>query len=200
MTNDLCNDSLIDGRLLFTERRIFMQLFGGGTKLLTKNDTLITRNFFTGSHKNWTKLPTTDSNYNVAIFNYEGFFTNTREMSDYVISLLVDNSHGSTYLRLQCWTPKQFYFGNRIESGQCGLLTLTLPADLFSKQENYNNGNIVINTGLQQGDTNALFKHEMLESGSIPSNWLPAPEDWGFAMKSDLDALKAEINQLKQGK
>lgn len=177
-----------------------MQVFGGGTKFLTENDVLITRNFFTGSHKNWTKLPTTDSNYNTTIFNYGDFFTNTREMSDYVISLLVDNSHGSTHLRLQAWTPKQFYFSNYIESGQCGLLTLKLPADLFSKKENYNNGNIVINTGLQQGDTNALVKHEMLESGSIPSNWLPAPEDWGFAMKSDLDALKAEIDQLKQNK
>ena len=177
-----------------------MQLFGGGAKFLTENDVLITRNFFTGSHKNWTKLPTTDSIYNITAFNYGDFFINTREMSDYVISLLVDNSHGSTHLRLQSWTPKQFYFSNYIEPGQCGLLTLKLPADLFSKKENYNHGNIVINTGLQQGDTNALIKHEMLESGSIPSNWSPAPEDWGFAMKSDLDALKAEIDQLKQNK
>lgn len=177
-----------------------MQLFGGGAKFLTENDVLITRNFFKGSHKNWAKLSTTDSNNNTFAFNHGDFFTSTREISDYVASVLVDNSHGSTYLRLQSWTPKQFYYGNRIEAGQCGLLTLKLPADLFSKKENYNYGNIVITTGLQQGDTNALIKHEMLESGSIPSNWLPAPEDLGFAMKSDLDALKAEIDQLKQNK
>ena len=37
-----------------------------------------------------------------------------------------------------------------------------------------------------------------LEKGSIATSWCPAYAD--YATKSDLDALKAEINQLKQGK
>ncbi|WP_297954063.1 carbohydrate binding domain-containing protein [uncultured Lactobacillus sp.] len=37
-----------------------------------------------------------------------------------------------------------------------------------------------------------------LERGAVATPWCPAPED--YVMKSDLDALKAEINQLKQGK
>lgn len=35
-----------------------------------------------------------------------------------------------------------------------------------------------------------------IELGSVATQWCPAPED--YAMKSDLDALKAEIEQLKQ--
>ena len=37
-----------------------------------------------------------------------------------------------------------------------------------------------------------------LEIGTVATPWCPAPED--YAMKSDLDALKAEIEQLKQNK
>lgn len=37
-----------------------------------------------------------------------------------------------------------------------------------------------------------------LEKGGLPTPWCPAYED--YAMKSDLDALKAEIAQLKQNK
>ena len=176
-----------------------MSIFIDKQRVLTDNDVLITHNFFVGSHKNWTKLPVTASDSTIWIFNFNVFFITTREMSDYVVSVLIDNSHGNAKIRLRCWTPKQsFLYSNWIEPGQCGFLTLTLPADLFSKKENYNTSNICLETNLNQGDTNALFKHEMLESGSIPSNWSPAPQDLGLAMKADLDSLKAEIEQLKQ--
>lgn len=35
-----------------------------------------------------------------------------------------------------------------------------------------------------------------LERGAVPTQWSPAPQD--LVLKSDLDALKAEIDQLKQ--
>ena len=40
------------------------------------------------------------------------------------------------------------------------------------------------------------IEHLKLEEGSIATRWCPAYSD--YAMKSDLDALKAEIEQLKQ--
>lgn len=46
--------------------------------------------------------------------------------------------------------------------------------------------------------TNATIRFDALkiEKGTISTTWCPAYED--YAMKSDLDALKAEIEQLKQ--
>ena len=158
--------------------------------LLTDNDVLFTRNFFTNSHKDWTKIPPTDESSNSTAFSYNNFFRE-RKTGDYVVSALVDNSHGNTTLRLQCWTPKQFYFSDWLEPKKIGLLTLKLPADLFDKKENYYNGNIVINTYLKQGDTNAFIKHEMLELGSTPSNWVPAPEDLGLVTVEQFNELKS---------
>lgn len=45
---------------------------------------------------------------------------------------------------------------------------------------------------------NLLLSSMKAEYGSVATDWCPAYAD--YAMKSDLDALKAEIDQLKQGK
>ena len=47
-----------------------------------------------------------------------------------------------------------------------------------------------------QANGNLKIERLKLEEGSIATTWCPAYED--YAMKSDLDALKAEIEQLKQ--
>ena len=47
-------------------------------------------------------------------------------------------------------------------------------------------------------DANIRFDALKIEKGTISTPWCPAYED--YAMKSDLDALKAEIEQLKQNK
>ncbi|WP_304228441.1 hypothetical protein [Lactobacillus kitasatonis] len=47
-------------------------------------------------------------------------------------------------------------------------------------------------------DANIRFDALKIEKGTISTQWCPAYED--YAMKSDLDALKAEIEQLKQNK
>ena len=47
-------------------------------------------------------------------------------------------------------------------------------------------------------DTNIRFDALKIEKGTISTTWRPAYED--YAMKSDLDALKAEIDRLKQNK
>lgn len=45
-------------------------------------------------------------------------------------------------------------------------------------------------------DANIRFDALKIEKGTISTTWCPAYED--YAMKSDIDALKAEIEQLKQ--
>lgn len=49
-----------------------------------------------------------------------------------------------------------------------------------------------------QSNGSLKIEHLKLEEGSIATRWCPAYSD--YAMKSDLDVLKAEIDQLKQNK
>ena len=61
---------------------------------------------------------------------------------------------------------------------------------------NFDIGYITSFQNLITADANIRFDAIKIEKGTVATPWCPAYED--YAMKSDLDALKAEIEQLKQ--
>lgn len=54
-----------------------------------------------------------------------------------------------------------------------------------------------INQGKINENSSVRLKKVMVQKGTIATMWLPAPEDLGLATQSDLDDLKAQIEQLK---
>lgn len=108
----------------------------------------------------------------------DGYYKATIYNSD--TSYCYDDNSESIFLTQGMWSSKQVVFNADTDPNNPPVLLF-----YCGKPGSTSNNTIVLN-------------RIKVERGSVATQWCPAPED--YAMKSDLDALKAEIEQLKQNK
>lgn len=182
-----------------------MQLFGGGDEFAKKKD-IVNPNLLKGtadfSGDNWiyqnaSRDPNTKAlNGNICakeeqwsqvyqVFNLVAgkFYTFSLDVKGTYALLMVQTPDGKDPTNIKGENKQQIYFQNDtwnrasitiycLESGQVRFLEA-------------------------QGDEHYVANMK-LEIGTVATPWCPAYAD--YVMKSDLDALKAEIDQLKQSK
>lgn len=103
---------------------------------------------------------------------------------------------GNDHISIGLWTTDISPFdtnGGRNDF-YSGSITLTITKSV-------NNPGIAIWAGSANTATSetssVMLKKVMVQRGSTSTMWLPAPEDLGLATQSELDDLKAQIEQLK---
>ena len=189
----------------------FMQLFGGGDEFAKKKD-IVNPNLITGS-KDFTGSKWINISENIQKDKYLDFTAVCVNWAWNGISQYIAVNKGET-----------FTFSAYAKSNAGSQLNLFTPLNEDGeggyKKVNANpNGISIMTTGDWQkvsitftmldsgtikprieGDGSITFwiAGMKLERGTVATPWCPAYED--YAMKSDLDALKTEIDQLKQNK
>lgn len=177
-----------------------MQLFGGGDELAKRKD-IINPNLMTNtsqavSNENSNTI-TTDNIISLstlqllggktvtisALFSWKNYMWGTGGRFGWELNAGVTNGE-DFYLGVWSQDIKDNSTGQKVFTK-----TIQIPVGINSIKECayyfYSNGSLKI-------------EHLKLEEGSIATPWCPAYAD--YAMKSDLDVLKAEIDQLKQNK
>lgn len=185
-----------------------MQLFVGGDEFAKKKD-IVNPNLFTGSKDfagNWLYLDQVKQKDKYLDFTaiYNNWAWNG-------ISQFIAANKGET-----------FTFSAYAKAKANSLLNVFIPLNDdgeggYKKVDTNRNGITIMTTGdwqkvsitfnvLDSGAIKPRFESDgsspfwvagmKLERGAVATPWCPALED--YAMKSDLDALKAEIEQLKQ--
>lgn len=195
-----------------------MQIFGGGDKLITSSDwhntsagtNLVYGNTFlkntdkvVGTTKH-TTLQTSDDtdNWNYCRTPLNCSFKKGDTITISLLGVLTGKQVGDGQYKVTimsadlsiCYDDHQDDVG--IKSGSRESKTIVVNADSNPTNQPY----VMIYTG-KAGSTggNTIEVNDLkVERGSIATQWSPAPQD--LVLKSDLDALKAEINQLRQVK
>ena len=177
-----------------------MQLFGGGEKILTNIDlqnTSAGANLLVGS-KDWAanvaiygSVHLSDEKYlNGKVFALTGLGADN--------SLQIQNLSAGTQIAWSVWAKSTGTAILHTElNGGDGRKDIKLDSNwtrVFSHGVPGKPGVLFFWNNTANSEIDLCLPK--IELGSIATQWCPAPED--YAMKSDLDALKAEIEQLKQ--
>ncbi|MFJ6919752.1 MAG: hypothetical protein ACIRZX_01350 [Lactobacillus crispatus] len=181
-----------------------MQLFGGGDEFAKKKD-IVNPNLLTGtadfSGNNWSYQNTASRDPNTKALNG---------------NICVKEAQWSQVYQIANVVAGQFYtFSVETSNGYAGLFAQTpagAPSDCFAEPSPTPQGSGTntwhrfsatwecVKSGqvklFEAQEAEHYVANMKLEIGTVATPWCPAYAD--YVMKSDLDALKAEIEQLKQ--
>lgn len=161
-----------------------MQLFGDGHKFVTDADHIPGRNYLLN-----TSQPISVKGENRTAQTLATFYTAKdlkNQLVTFKIEVLADKDGGTLFVGSNpSWVLYKY------QEIKKGLNIVEFTGTLAS-----NFGEPVIT--IDNSSANLTLTNATLNLGTVAKEWQPAFED--YAMKSDLDALKAEIDQLKQNK
>ena len=186
-----------------------MRLFGGGEEFAKKKD-IANPNLFVGSKDfagNWLNIELVQQKDKYLDFTA---VYNTRRwggISQYVVVKNGDTFTASAFVKAEAGSSLRWYVALNFDSeGDYKKVDVNPSAMAITGTGNWQKTSITFTvTGdggairpRVEGDGSKPFwvAGMKLERGTVVAPWCPAYED--YAMKSDLDALRAEIEQLKQ--
>lgn len=192
-----------------------MQIYDGGNEIAEKKD-IVNPNLFTGSKdftgSKWTNFPT-DALAKAQKDKYLDFTAVCvnwawQGVAQYIAVNKGETFTASAYVKAKVGSSIYWYttLNVDIESGYKKVGT-SPTAETIHGTGNWQKASITV-TALDSGAIKPRIESDgsssfwiagmKLERGTVATPWCPAYAD--YAMKSDLDALKAEIDQLKQNK
>ena len=188
----------------------FMQIFGGGEEFAKKKD-IINPNLLTGSKdftgSNWTL--TSENLQKDKYLNLTSIYDDWAwgGMAQYMSVNKGEIFTASAYIKLKLGNTARWYIQFNNMDGENNMKPAYVDNSSFDihGNDNWQKASITftvtkgggIKPRIESDGNNPFWIAGMkLERGTNATPWCPAYED--YVMKSDLDALKAEIEQLKQ--
>ena len=189
-----------------------MQLFGGGDEFAKKKDivnpNLITDSKdFTGSK--WVNMP--GNVQKDKYLDFTAIYVNWawQGISQYIAVNKGETFTVSAYVKVPAGSSVLWYIMLPNDEGNYKRVDVDTNSKTINGTGNWQKTSITftvtagdsgaIKPRMEIGSSDGFWIAGMkLERGTNATPWCPAYED--YVMKSDLDALKAEIDQLKQGK
>jgi hypothetical protein len=158
-----------------------MQLFGEGHKFVTDADHIAGRNYLLNTSQPISAKGENRVGQVIAVFYPAKDLKN--QLATFKIEVLADKDGGTMFVgNNPTWIV---YKSQGIKKGlNIVEFTATLASDF---------GQLTIT--LDNSSANLTLTNATLNLGTVAKEWQPAFED--YAMKADLDALKTEIDQLK---
>ena len=159
-----------------------MDLYGDGHKIVTDADRIPGRNYLSGT------APVSVQGQNIIGQVIANYALTDKSLSNQVVTFNITITSDTTSGRLYVGSGPnwQVYTFSDVQKG---INKIQFTTKLNSDAD-------VIKLTLDNSTANLVIQDATLNKGNFAREYSPAPED--YVMKSDLDALKAEIEQLKQ--
>lgn len=186
-----------------------MQLFGGGDEFAKKKD-IANPNLITGSKdftgSKWVNIPENVQKDKYLDFTAINVNWAWQGISQYIAVNKGETFTASMYVKAKAGPTVSWFIelsGTNYKRADTNPSTMTITAtgdwQKTSITFTVTGDSGVIMPRMESGNSSGFWIAGMkLERGTVATPWCPAYED--YVMKSDLDALKAEIDQLKQNK